>query len=124
MRWLDSIIYSMNMNLRKFQEIVKDRKPGILQSMELQRVRRDLATKQNVIRYITRKISRNFSILLELEGEVGLQTEGRKVSNIIGQEQPKSCQHLSLSQCPVRSRLIPLISHTIIQFSLSSNLRK
>ena len=25
MRWLDSIIYSMNMNLRKFQEIVKDR---------------------------------------------------------------------------------------------------
>ena len=25
MRWLDSIINSMNMNLSKFQEIVKDR---------------------------------------------------------------------------------------------------
>ena len=26
MRWLDSITYSMDMNLRKLQEIVKDRK--------------------------------------------------------------------------------------------------
>ena len=46
MRWLDSIIYSMNMNLSKFQEIVKDRKLGMLQSMELQRVRHDLETEQ------------------------------------------------------------------------------
>ena len=34
------------MSLSKLQEIVKDRKPGVLQSMELQRVRQDLATEQ------------------------------------------------------------------------------
>ena len=36
MRWLDSITDSMNMNFRKFQEIVKDREAGVLQSMALQ----------------------------------------------------------------------------------------
>ena len=30
MRWLDSITESMDMNLSKLQEIVKERKPGIL----------------------------------------------------------------------------------------------
>ena len=39
MRWLDSITDSMDMNLSKVQEVVKDRKPGVLQSMGLQRVR-------------------------------------------------------------------------------------
>ena len=39
MRWLDSITDSMEMNLSKFQEIVKDGEPGVLQSMRLQRVR-------------------------------------------------------------------------------------
>ena len=33
MRWLDSITDSMDMNLSKFQEIVKDREPIVLQSM-------------------------------------------------------------------------------------------
>ena len=33
MRWLDSIINSMHMNLSKIWEIVKDREPGMLQSM-------------------------------------------------------------------------------------------
>ena len=36
MSWLDSITNSMDMNLGKFQEIVKDREAGVLQSMGLQ----------------------------------------------------------------------------------------
>ena len=37
-RWLDGIIDSMDINFTKVQEIMKDRKPGVLQSMESQRV--------------------------------------------------------------------------------------
>ena len=33
MRWLDSITDSMNMNLSKLREIVKDREADVLQSM-------------------------------------------------------------------------------------------
>ena len=32
-RWLDGIIYSVGMSLSKLQKIVKDREPGMLQSM-------------------------------------------------------------------------------------------
>ena len=46
MRWLDGITKSTDMNLSKLQEIVKDREPGVLQSMGSQRVRHDLATEQ------------------------------------------------------------------------------
>ena len=40
MRWLDGITDAMNMNLGKLQEVVKDRRPGMLQSMGLQVVER------------------------------------------------------------------------------------
>ena len=46
MRWLDGITHSMDMNLSKLQKIVKDRKPGGLQSVGSQRVGLDLVTEQ------------------------------------------------------------------------------
>ena len=50
MRWLDGIIDSMDTTSSKLRETVKDRKPGKLQSMGLQRVRHNLATeKQQLI---------------------------------------------------------------------------
>ena len=55
MRWLDNITDSMDMNLSKLQETLKEGKPGMLQSMELQRVGRDLVTKQQQIQISTWK---------------------------------------------------------------------
>ena len=41
MRWLGGINNSMDMNLSKLQELVENRKPGMLKSMGLQRVGHD-----------------------------------------------------------------------------------
>ena len=46
MRWLDSITDSMDMNLSKFQDIVKDRGVWCAAGYGSQRVGHDLATKQ------------------------------------------------------------------------------
>ena len=39
MRWFDDITNSMDMSLSKIQEIVRDRKPGVLQFIGSQKVR-------------------------------------------------------------------------------------
>ena len=46
MRWLDSITDSVDTNLGKLQETVKEGRPAMLQSMGSQRVRCDLVTEQ------------------------------------------------------------------------------
>ena len=46
MRWLDSITDSMDMNLSKLQEIVKDRAAWLTAIYGSQRVRHDLGTEQ------------------------------------------------------------------------------
>ena len=46
MRWLDGITDAMDRNWGKLQEMVRDRRPDTLQSMELQRVRHDWVTEQ------------------------------------------------------------------------------
>ena len=46
MRWLDGIIDSMDMSLSKFQKIVEDSVPGMLQFIGSQRVGQDLESEQ------------------------------------------------------------------------------
>ena len=46
MSWLDCITESMDTNLGKLLEMVRNGQPGVFQSMGSQRVRHNLATKQ------------------------------------------------------------------------------
>ena len=48
MRWLNSIVNSIDMNLSELWEIVKDRGAWLLQPMGLQRVGHNLATEQQL----------------------------------------------------------------------------
>jgi len=48
MRWLDSITDSVDMNLNNSRRYEKTEETGRPQSMELQRVRLDLATEHNM----------------------------------------------------------------------------
>ena len=54
MRWLDSIIHSMDINLSKDPEMVKDREPWCATVHGVTKVRHDLVTEQQNI------ISRQF----------------------------------------------------------------
>ena len=45
MSWLDGIIDSMKKCLSKVQDIVRDRRPAVLQSLASRRVRHDRATE-------------------------------------------------------------------------------
>jgi len=46
MNWLDGITDAMDMNLGKLQEMVRDRRPGMLQFMGSQKVGHDWAAEQ------------------------------------------------------------------------------
>ena len=48
MRWLDGVTDSMNMNLSKLQEMVKDREDWCTELHEWQRIRHDKATEQQI----------------------------------------------------------------------------
>ena len=60
MRWLNGIIDSVDMSLSKLREMVKDREPGVLQSVGSQRVGHDWATEQPQQRNYTRRNMNEF----------------------------------------------------------------
>ena len=57
MRWLDGITDSINMSLSKLQEIVKDRKPDVLQPLVSQSVGHELAIEQQEVGRYTQGVN-------------------------------------------------------------------
>ena len=68
MRWLDIITDSIDMNLSKLQDTVKDRKPGVLQSMGSQKVGHNLATEQHFTKLIYSSLLSHSHIIRCLRG--------------------------------------------------------
>ena len=61
MRWLDGITNSVNISLRRLCGVGETGKPGMLQSMGLQRVRYDSATaQQQQCNYVARNLGAIF----------------------------------------------------------------
>ena len=75
LRWLDSITASMEMNLRRLQETVKDREDHMLQFMWSLGVGHDLVTEQQQ----GRRESTAVILKLLLEETLERQNERRKV---------------------------------------------
>ena len=73
MRWLDDITDSMEVNLSKFREMVKNRKPGVLQSMGSQRVRHNFSnwTRSPKYKYSRAPFVTHCSNKLTLSGNWG-----------------------------------------------------
>ena len=60
MTWLDGITDTTDVSLSKLWERVKDRKPGLTQSMGSQRVGLDLVTKQQPTNQVLLYSTRNY----------------------------------------------------------------
>ena len=65
-KWLDSITYLKNMNLSWLQGIVKNGKTGVLQSMGWQRLRHNLAIKQQQMHEVYKREKKWLEIISNL----------------------------------------------------------
>ena len=91
---IDNITDSKDMSLSKLQELVKDRKVSVLQSMASQTVGHDLATKQQRMKFQwivvkkknmrIRKLKQWFWIFLYKIQEFLLSCENEKIYRILG----------------------------------------